>query len=168
MSLAVGQVQQAVNALLPYPNYSESLALLESVDVTDLLGQTPAGVVTIFLPNNQAYTNTPATVINRMFSEDLVNEVALHHVVESFWDYNTLLSSRPSSLTSLSDNHQNLQLHLSYNNNQLPADQGPPRISVVAGEGSIPAHLVQPNLYVVPGEIAIHGIDHLLLPPAIM
>jgi hypothetical protein len=103
-----------------------------------------------------------------MFSEDLVNEVALHHVVESFWDYNTLLSSRPSSLTSLSDNHQNLQLHLSYNNNQLPADQGPPRISVVAGEGSIPAHLVQPNLYVVPGEIAIHGIDHLLLPPAIM
>lgn len=167
MSLAVGQVQQAVNALLPYPNYSESLALLESVDLTDLLGQTPAGVVTIFLPNNQAYTNTPATVINRMFSEDLVNEVALHHVVESFWDYNTLLSSRPSSLTTLSDNHQNLQLHLSYNN-QLPADQGRPRISVVAGEGSIPAHLVQPNLYVVPGEIAIHGIDHLLIPPAIM
>lgn len=167
MSLAVGQVQQAVNALLPYPNYSESLALLESVDLTDLLGQTPAGVVTIFLPNNQAYTNTPATVINRMFSEDLVNEVALHHVVESFWDYNTLLSSRPSSLTTLSDNHQNLQLHLSYTN-QLPADQGPPRITVVAGEGSIPAHLVQPNLYVVPGEIAIHGIDHLLIPPAIM
>jgi uncharacterized surface protein with fasciclin (FAS1) repeats len=159
--LAVGQVQQAMNALLPYPNYSESLALLESVDLTDLLGQTPAGVVTIFLPNNQAYTNTPATVINRIFSEDLVNEVALYHVVESFWDYNTLLSSRPSSLTTLSDHHQNLQLHLSYNN-QLP------RILVVAGEGSIPAHLVQPNLYVVPGEIAIHGIDHLLIPPAIM
>lgn len=154
-------MQQAMNALLPYPNYSESLGLLESVDVTDLLGQTPAGVVTIFLPNNQAYTNTPATVINRIFSEDLVNEVALYHVVESFWDYNTLLSSRPSSLTTLSDHHQNLQLHLSYNN-QLP------RILVVAGEGSIPAHLVQPNLYVVPGEIAIHGIDHLLIPPAIM
>ncbi len=90
-----------------------------------------------------------------------MNEVALYHVVESFWDYNTLLSSRPSSLTTLSDHHQNLQLHLSYNN-QLP------RILVVAGEGSIPAHLVQPNLYVVPGEIAIHGIDHLLIPPAIM
>lgn len=167
MSLAVGQVQQAMNALLPYPNYSESLGLLVSVDVTDLLGQTPAGVVTIFLPNNQAYTNTPATVINRIFSEDLVNEVALYHVVESFWDYNTLLSSRPSSLTTLSDHHQNLQLHLSYNNQLLP-DQGPPRISVVAGEGSIPANLVQTNLYVVPGEIAIHGIDHLLIPPAIM
>jgi hypothetical protein len=167
MSLAVGQVQQAMNALLPYPNYSESLGLLESVDVTDLLGQTPAGVVTIFLPNNQAYTNTPATVINRIFSEDLVNEVALYHVVESFWDYNTLLSSRPSTLTTVSDDDQNLQLHLSYNN-QLPADQGPPRILVVAGEGSIPAYLVQPNLYVIPGEIAIHGIDHLLIPPAII
>jgi hypothetical protein len=102
-----------------------------------------------------------------MFSEDLVNEVALYHVVGSFWDYNTLLSSRPSSLTTLSDHPPNLQLHLSYNN-QVPADQGPPRILVVAGEGSIPAHLVQPNLYVVPGEIVIHGIDHLLIPPAIM
>jgi uncharacterized surface protein with fasciclin (FAS1) repeats len=102
-SLAAGEFQQAVDAILPHSvNYSESLGLVESVDVAALLGQYPAGAVTVFLPNNGAYNNTYVPVIDAIFSYDLVNEVALYHVVGSFLDYNTLLSSHPSSLTTAS------------------------------------------------------------------
>ncbi|CAK9205522.1 unnamed protein product [Sphagnum troendelagicum] len=43
MSLAIGELQQAVNSILAHVNYSESLGLLEGVDVAALLGQLPAG-----------------------------------------------------------------------------------------------------------------------------
>ncbi|KAH8960969.1 hypothetical protein BDL97_05G025700 [Sphagnum fallax] len=102
-SLAAGEFQQAVDAILPHSvNYSESLGLVESVDVAALLGQYPAGAVTVFLPNNGAYYNEYVPVIDAIFSYDLVNEVALYHVVGSFLDYNTLLLSHPSSLTTTS------------------------------------------------------------------
>jgi hypothetical protein len=67
-SLAAGEFQQAVDAILPYSvNYSESLGLVESVDVAALLGQYPAGAVIVFLPNNGAYYNTYVAAIDAIF-----------------------------------------------------------------------------------------------------
>jgi hypothetical protein len=50
------------------------------------------------------------------FSYDLVHEVALYHVVGSFLDYNTLLSSHPSSLTMASSG---LQLPVTIQGNEI-------------------------------------------------
>ncbi|CAM6026615.1 unnamed protein product [Sphagnum balticum] len=158
-SLAAGEFQQAVDAILPHSvNYSESLGLVESVDVAALLGQYPAGAITVFLPNNGAYYNT--SVIDAIFSFDLVNEVALYHIVGSFLDYNTLLSSHPSSLTTASG----LQLPVTIQGNEIHVGQGDATAQIRPSA----AQIVQPNLYVVPGEIAVHGIDNVLLPPGLM
>lgn len=160
-SLAAGEFQQAVDAILPHSvNYSESLGLVESVDVAALLGQYPAGAVTVFLPNNGAYNNTYVPVIDAIFSYDLVNEVALYHVVGSFLDYNTLLSSHPSSLTTASG----LQLPVTIQGNEIFVGQGDATAQIYPSA----AQIVQPNLYVVPGEIAVHGIDNVLFPPGLV
>lgn len=83
--------------------YSQTLGLVESVDVAALLGQHPAGVVTIFLPNNGAYHNSYFSVFDAIFSnESLINKVALYHVVDSSLDYDTLLCLYPSSLATVS------------------------------------------------------------------
>ncbi|KAH9561621.1 hypothetical protein CY35_05G031400 [Sphagnum magellanicum] len=156
-----GEFQQAVDAILPHSvNYSESLGLVESVDVAALLGQYPAGAVTVFLPNNGAYNNTYVPVIDAIFSYDLVNEVALYHIVGSFLDYNTLLSSHPSSLTTASV----LQLPVTIQGNEIFVGQGDATAQIYPSA----AQIVQPNLYVVPGEIAVHGIDNVLFPPGLV
>jgi hypothetical protein len=73
------------------------------VDVAALRGQYPAGVVTIFLPNNGAYYNSCFSVFDAIFSNEfLVNKVALYYIVDSFLDYDTLLWSYPSSLAPMS------------------------------------------------------------------
>jgi uncharacterized surface protein with fasciclin (FAS1) repeats len=83
--------------------YSQTLGLVESVDVAALLGQHPAGVVTIFLPNNGAYHDSYFSVFDAInFNESLVNKVALYHVVDSSLDYDTLLWLYPSSLATVS------------------------------------------------------------------
>jgi uncharacterized surface protein with fasciclin (FAS1) repeats len=161
MSLAIGELQQAVNSILPNVNYSESLGLLEGVDVAALLGQLPAGNVTVFLPDNQAYLNARLKVMDWIFSNDLVNAVALYHVVDSFLDYNTLLSSHPSNLTTLSSH---LQLPVSFQPEGIFIGHGSEAAQIEASA----AQIVLPNLYVVPGKIAVHGVNNLLFPPNIM
>jgi uncharacterized surface protein with fasciclin (FAS1) repeats len=131
------------------------------VDVAALLGQYPAGAVTVFLPNNGTYYNTYAAAIDAIFSYDLVNEVALYHVVGSFLDYNTLLSSHTSSLTTVSSG---LQLPVTIQGNEIFLGQGDATAQRLASA----AQIVQANLYVVPGEIAVHGIDNVLFPPGLM
>jgi uncharacterized surface protein with fasciclin (FAS1) repeats len=160
-SLAAGEFQQAVDAILPHSvNYSESLGLIESMDVASLLGQYPAGAVTVFLPNNGAYYNTYVPIIDAIFSYNLVSEVAHYHIVGSFLDYNTLLSSHPSNLTT----SLGLQLPVTIQGNEIFVGQGDATAQIQASA----AHIVQPNLYVVPGEIVVHGIDNILFPPGLM
>jgi uncharacterized surface protein with fasciclin (FAS1) repeats len=161
MSLAIGELQQALNSILANVNYSESLGLLEGVDVAALLGQLPAGNVTVFLPDNQAYLNAHLKVMDGIFSNDLVNAVALYHVVDSFLDYNTLLLSHPSNLTTFSSH---LQLPVSFQPQGIFIGHGSEAAQVEASA----AQIVRPNLYVVPGKIAVYGVNNLLFPPNIM
>ncbi|CAK9857577.1 unnamed protein product [Sphagnum jensenii] len=161
-SLAAGEEEQAFNEILPNVNYSETLALLQSVDVAALLGQTPAGKITVFLPNNQAYLNAYDTAIDMIFSNNLVNNVVFYHIVPgSVLDYNTLLSSHPSNLTTAIG----LQLPVTFQ----------PSLGIFVGQASTAAQIkpsaaliVQPNLYLVPGEVVVHGINNILFPPGIM
>ncbi|CAK9262608.1 unnamed protein product [Sphagnum jensenii] len=161
MSLAIGELQQALNSILANVNYSESLGLLEGVDVAALLGQLPAGNVTVFLPDNQACLNAHLKVMDGIFSNDLVNAVALYHVVDSFLDYNTLLLSHPSNLTTFSSH---LQLPVSFQPQGIFIGHGSEAAQVEASA----AQIVRPNLYVVPGKIAVYGVNNLLFPPNIM
>jgi uncharacterized surface protein with fasciclin (FAS1) repeats len=161
-SLAAGEEEQAFNEILPNANYSETLALLQSVDVAAFLGLSPAAKITVFLPNNQAYLNAYYTAIDMIFSNDLVNNVAFYHIVlGSVLDYNTLLSSHPSNLTTAIG----LQLPVTFQ----------PSLGIFVGQASTAAQIepsaaliVQPNLYMVPGEVVIHGINNILFPPGIM
>jgi uncharacterized surface protein with fasciclin (FAS1) repeats len=160
-SLAAGEEEQAFNEILPNVNYSETLGLLQSVDVAALLGQIPAEKITVFLPNNQAYQNAYLTAIDMIFSNNLVNNVAFYHiVVGSVLDYNTLLSSYPSNLTTAIG----LQLPVTFQ----------PSLGIFVGQASTAqikpsaALIVQPNLYMVPGEVVVHGINNILFPPGIM
>ncbi|CAK9237972.1 unnamed protein product, partial [Sphagnum troendelagicum] len=72
-SLAAGEEEQAFNEILPNVNYSETLALLQAEDLAARLGPTPAGKVTVFLPNNQAYLNAYYTAIDMIYSNNLVD-----------------------------------------------------------------------------------------------
>lgn len=161
-SLGAGEYEQAFNEILPNVNYSETLGLLQSEDVATLLGQTPAGKVTVFLPNNQAYLNAYYTAIDMIFSNNLIDTVGFYHIVSgSVLDYNTLLSSHPSSLTTV----LGLQLPVTFQ----------PSVGIFVGQASTAAQIepsaaliVQPNLYLVPGEVVVHGINNILFPPGIM
>ncbi|CAK9237978.1 unnamed protein product [Sphagnum troendelagicum] len=161
-SLGAGEYEQAFNEILPNVNYSETLGLLQSEDVATLLGQTPAGKVTVFLPNNQAYLNAYYTAIDMIFSNNLIDTVGFYHIVSgSILDYNTLLSSHPSSLTTV----LGLQLPVTFQ----------PSVGIFVGQASTAAQIepsaaliVQPNLYLVPREVVVHGINNILFPPGIM
>jgi uncharacterized surface protein with fasciclin (FAS1) repeats len=161
-SLGAGEYEQAFNEILPSVNYSETLALLQAEDLAARLGPTPAGNVTVFLPNNQAYLNAYYTAIDMIYSNNLVDTVGFYHIVPgSVLDYNTLLSSHPSSLTTA----LGLQLPVTFQ----------PSVGIFVGQASTAAQIepsaaliVQPNLYLVPGEVVVHGINNILFPPGIM
>lgn len=149
--MAAGQVQAAFTSLLDKPKYSEALGLLQSLNLEALLGTYPQSVVTVFLPSNDAFTATDTTLIDRIFSENKVETVALYHTVGNYYDQNTLVTSKPATLTTLS----NQQLPVTY------STQG-----IFVGNNST-AKIIDPNLYTVSGQVVIHGIDHVLIPPGV-
>lgn len=152
MSTAVGEVQAALDYLLDKPQYSEALGLLQSFNLDMVLANQPYQVVTVFLPTNDALSNTASRpFIDRVFAQNKVNDVALYHVVTGYFDLNAIVTSKPASATSLSG----LQVPLSY-----PAD------GVHVGPNA-QAKVVEPNVYTAPGRMVIHGIDHLIMPPGV-
>lgn len=151
MSLAIGQAQAAFDFLLGNPKYSEALGLLQSFDLAAILGQYPQTVVTVFLPTNDAFMATDTTLIDNIFSQNKVESVGLYHTVSNYYDANTLLTQKPASLTTVS----NQQLPVAY------SSQG-----IFIGVNSA-AKVVDPDLYTVPVKVAVHGIDHVVIPPGL-
>lgn len=152
MSKAIGELQAALDFLLDKPHYSEALGLLQSFNLELVLGNSPAQVVTVFLPTNDALAD-PASrpFIDRVFAQNKVNDVGLYHVAPGYFDLNAIVTNKPASVTSLSG----LQVPLSYS----PG-------GVFVGPNA-QAQVVEPNLYNVPGQVVIHGINHLLMPPGV-
>lgn len=149
---AIGEAQAALDFLLDKPQYSEALGLLQSFNLESVLSGDPSQVVTVFLPTNDALSD-PASrpVIDRIFAENKVNDVALYHVAAGYFDLNAIVTSKPAAYTSLSG----LSVPLSY-----------PPAGVYVGT-NLQAKVVEPNVYNVPGQIVIHGIDHVITPPGV-
>jgi len=149
-STAAGELQAALDFFLGKPEYSEALGLVQSLNLEAVLGNTPAQVVTVFLPTNNALMD-PASrpFIDRVFAQNKVNEVGLYHVVSGYYDLNAIVTSKPSFVTSLSGQ----QVPLSY-----PAE------GVFVGVNA-QSKVVDPNVYNVPGRVVVHGIDHVIMPP---
>ncbi len=119
-----------------------------------LLGQHLAGMVTIFLPNNGAYHNSYFSVFDAIFpNESLVNKVALYHVVDSFLDYNTLLCLYPSSLATVSGQACNCLSQF-----KEISSSSATLMPLHGFKHLLHRSYNQPNLYLAPGEIAVHGI----------
>jgi uncharacterized surface protein with fasciclin (FAS1) repeats len=152
LSTAAGAVQAALEFLLDKRQYSEAIGLLQSFNLDAVLGQYPNQVVTVFLPTNDALS-APASrpFIDRVFAQNKVNEVGLYHVVAGYFDLNAILTAKPASVTSL----EGQQVPLSY----------PPE-GVFVGPGA-QAQVVEPNVYSVPGQMVIHGINQILMPPGV-
>lgn len=137
-----------MNYLLDKPQYSEALGLLQSFNLDALLSQQPNQVVTVFLPTNDAFTATDKAFIDSVFAQNKVNEVSLYHVAKGYYDLNALVSKKPGFLVALTGE----QLPLAY-----------PPAGIYVGR-NLQAKVVDPNLYTTPGQLVIHGIDHLLMP----
>jgi len=148
LSSAVGEVQAALNYLLDKPQYSEALGLLQSFNLEAILSQYSSQIVTVFLPTNDAFTATDKTFIDNVFAQNKVNEVALYHVAKGYYDLNALVSGKPSSLISLTGE----QIPLAY-----PPD------GIIVGF-NLQAKVIEPNVYTAPGQLVVHGIDHVLIP----
>ena len=153
MSTALGELQAALNFLLPASNYSEAIGLINSVNPETIFNNTtPAEAVTIFLPSNNALQAPSAQpFIDRIFAENLADQVALYQLVVGFYDLNTLVTKKPTNATSITG----LKVPLSYNATGIFVGTNPT------------AKVIDPNLYLVPNEIVVHGIDHLLEPPGV-
>lgn len=97
-STAAGELQAALDFFLEKPEYSEALGLVQSLNLEAVLGNTPAQVVTVFLPTNNALMD-PASrpFIDRVFAQNKVNEVGLYHVVPGYYDLNAIVTSKPRS-----------------------------------------------------------------------
>lgn len=145
-------MQAALEFLLDKRQYSEAIGLLQSFNLDAVLGQYPNQVVTVFLPTNDALS-APASrpFIDRVFAQNKVNEVGLYHVAAGYFDLNAILAAKPASVTSL----EGQQVPLSY----------PPQ-GVFVGPGA-QAQVVEPNVYSVPGQMVIHGINQILMPPGV-
>jgi phospholipase/lecithinase/hemolysin/uncharacterized surface protein with fasciclin (FAS1) repeats len=148
LSSAAGQVQAAFNYLLDKPQYSEALALLHSLDMDGLLSQNSSQVVTVFLPTNDALSAADHAFLDRVFSSNQVNKVALYHVVKGYYDVNRLLVEKPAAMTSMTGE---------------PVPVAYPAQRVFVGG----ARVVDGNLYVSPGQMVIHGIDRVLMPAGV-
>ena len=152
MTAAAGAVQAALNYLLDKTQYSEAIGLLQSFNYEAVLGDYPNQVVTVFLPNNDALASPSSRpFIDRIFATNKVGNVALYHLESGYYDLNAIVTNKPASITSVSG----AQVPLSY-----PAD------GVYVGPNA-QAKVVDPNLYSVPGQVVIHGIDHVLMPPGV-
>jgi phospholipase/lecithinase/hemolysin/uncharacterized surface protein with fasciclin (FAS1) repeats len=152
MSSAVGEVQAALNYLLDKPQYSEAIGLLQSFNYEAVLGSYPNQVVTVLLPNNDALSSPSSRpFIDRVFATNKEGEVALYHLESGYYDVNAILTSKPAYVTSVTG----AKVPLSY----LPD-------GVYVGPNA-QAKVIEPNLYVVPGQVVIHGIDHVLMPPGV-
>ncbi|KAG0588871.1 hypothetical protein M758_2G229300 [Ceratodon purpureus] len=151
LSSAAGQVQAAFNYLLDKPQYSEALGLLQSLNMDALLSQYSSQVVTVFLPTNDAFTATDRAFIDRVFAQNKVNDVALYHVVKGYYDVNALVTGKPSSLASMTGE-------------QVPVFYPPQGVFVGVNQQ---AKVIDGNLYTAPGQMVIHGIDHVLMPSGV-
>lgn len=153
VSTGLGEFQAALNFLLPASNYSEAIGLLNSVNPETIFSNsTPTEGVTIFLPSNNALQAPSAQpFIDRIFAENLVDQVAVYQLVVGFYDLNTLVTKKPTNVTSISG----LKVPLTYNATGIFVGTNPT------------AKVIDPNLYLVPNEIVVHGIDHLLVPPGV-
>ncbi|XP_024394076.2 GDSL esterase/lipase At5g03610 isoform X1 [Physcomitrium patens] len=143
-----GQVQTALNCLLDKPNYSEALGVLQSFSLEAVLAENLGEDVTVFIPSNDAFAATDQAFIDGVFSMNKVNDVAAYHVANGYFDYNTIATVRPSFVISVTGE----QLPIYY-----------PLKGVFVGLGS-QAEVVDPDLCVMPDEMVIHGIDHILMP----
>lgn len=148
---AAGQVQAAFNYLLDKPQYSEALGLLQSLNLDALLSQHASQVVTVFLPRNDAFTATDKTFIDRVFAKNKVNDVASYHVAKGYFDLNAIVTGKPSFVTSLLGQ-------------QVPLFYPPEGIFVGLNRQ---AKVIDANLYTTPGQMVIHGIDHVLMPSGV-
>jgi phospholipase/lecithinase/hemolysin/uncharacterized surface protein with fasciclin (FAS1) repeats len=148
LTRASGQIQAAFDCLLDKRNYSESLGLLQSFNLEVVLALYPSQIVTVFLPSNGAFKATDKAFIDRVFAQNKVNEVGAYHVAQGYFDLNLISTMRPSYVTSVTGE----QLPLTYN------DQG-----IFVGVNS-QAKVIDPNLCVLPNQMVIHGIDHVLMP----
>lgn len=152
VSTAAGEVEAALNYLLDKAQYSEALGLLESVNFGAVLGQYPKEVVTVFLPNNDALASPSSQpFIDRVFAQNNISAVALYHLESGFYDLNAIVTKKPAFVTSVGG----AQVPLAY------------RAGGVFVGPNAQAKVVDPNLYLVPGQIVIHGIDHILEPPGV-
>jgi phospholipase/lecithinase/hemolysin/uncharacterized surface protein with fasciclin (FAS1) repeats len=152
LSSAVGAVQAALNYLLDKRQYSEAVGLLQSFNLEIVLAQYPNQVVTVFLPNNDGLSaGSSRPFIDRVFAQNKVNDVALYHMVSGYYDLNAIVTSKPASVPSVTG----AQVPLTY-----PAD------GVYVGPNA-QAKVIDPNLYSVPGQVVIHGIDHVIMPPGV-
>jgi len=149
---AIGQTQLALEFLLSKPQYSEAIGLLQSFNLESVLSGDPSQNVTVFLPTNDALSD-PASrpVIDSVFVENEVNKVSLYHVAAGYFDLNAIVTSKPASYTSLSG----LSVPLSY-----------PPSGVYVG-ANLQATVGEPNVYNVPWQLVIHGIDHVITPPGV-
>lgn len=145
---ALAQWEAAHSFLLSKPMYSEAVGLVESLNLEVLLSRYPQSVVTLFLPNNAAFLAADTVLIDRLVSQDKVNSVGLYHTAQGYFDANTLLTTKPPMLTTLSG----AQLPVNY------TSQG-----IFLGPAAT-AKVVDPNLYVVAKQVVIHGIDHIIIP----
>jgi uncharacterized surface protein with fasciclin (FAS1) repeats len=151
LSSAAGQVQAAFNYLLDKPQYSEALGLLQSFNMDALLSQYSSQVVTVFLPTNDAFTATDRAFIDRVFAQNKVNDVALYHVVKGYFDVNALVTGKPSSVASMTGE-------------KVPVFYPPQGVFVGFNQQ---AKVIDGNLYTAPGQMVIHGIDHVLMPSGV-
>lgn len=150
MSTAIGQLERAMHHLLDQANYSVALGLVASLDLDNLLFGDNIQPVTVFVPNNRSMTSPfYKPILEKAVAENKLTEIALYHAVSGYFDLAALVSTQPASFTTLSG----YTLAMSYSEGM-----------VFVGDDAhikIPA----PDMYTVPGLVAVHGIDHILLPP---
>jgi hypothetical protein len=146
---AIDQLNAAYEALITQPDYAESVGLLQVVNFDAGLAGLPEQIVTVFLPNNEAYFTLPVSTVDLIFATDNVLNVSAAHVVIGYHDA-AQLSKSPQNLTTISG---------------LGLTTRPVKNQVLVGP--LNAVVVAPNLYKVEGKLVIHGINGLLIPPGL-
>ncbi|CAM6106016.1 unnamed protein product [Calypogeia fissa] len=143
---APSEMEGAYQALISELDYAESLGLVQVVNWDEYLVNSPNQAVTIFLPNNIAWYSTPRSTIDQIYGQDLMVPVAQFHVAQGYYDSQMLGST------------QNLTTIAGMNLLVTP-------MSNVTMVGPTNAMVVNPDLYKVQGQLVIHGIDKVLIPP---
>ncbi|CAM6106017.1 unnamed protein product [Calypogeia fissa] len=146
---AVGELETFYNALITDPDYAESIGLLQAVNFDEYLAGLPAQIITVFLPINYAYYTIPVTTIDLIYGTDQVQPVAEFHVVKGYYN-STELSTSAHNLTTVSG---------------FTLQVTPILQQILVGPQQ--AIVVNPDLYKVEGQLVVHGISKILLPPGL-